>query len=1017
MIKRLGGISLALFVSVFWASDNLAAVHTTALEQVLAETNDADFVRVVMFLRDPVDFQELYSTAQTLRGEERRAYVAQQLKTRFERNGSELVKTLMAATRGEGVRRVRPLWVANGIACEVTPAFLRACEEQHPEIERVMHDRRFENTLDNEKDRWSPPAHLDYVAWGIADIGAVRVWEEFGIYGQGVIVGMMDSGIDLAHPDLATRIWINPGEDLNGNGIVDEGEYNGVDDNGNGYVDDFYGWNFDDDNDAVQDQHGHGTSTAGIVAGGWTLCDTIGVAPQAKLMVLRAYEWQSSCWLAMQYAIENGAHLISASVSFKFTECSTYRECPDPVVWRRINEMELAAGLVHVNSTGNESGAPGIPLSIPVPANCPPPWLSPAQQIQVGVSSIIAVSGYYSNGQYYTPSGRGPSGWSDEDLCFHASMPHCSGNNWPPQYDDYPYQHGTYTGLLKPEICAPAVARTLARLSGCREGFEGTSTAAPHIGGTVALMMSAAPGVSPEEVCRALKLTARDAGAPGEDSLFGAGKVDAYAAVAFLLDSLGEVTGLVTDSSTGLPLEEVRVTTSDSRAVFTGANGQYHLFVRPGENTIHFYRYGYEQASEIANVSGGGTVTLNKRLPVAETGTLQGTVYDSDLLPQAGVTVRILDTPLPSMETDESGSYETGIAEGIYQATASSASLEADTQTIVIAPSQTTIQDFYLEDSPRILPTGPDRYGYLAYDNVDSNGVPYDWLEINPAHGGPGTPMTIIEDYLTFIQLPFIFRFYGDSYDTVSVSENGFAVLGASIEGDFGHYPIPSTSGPGNLLAPFWVDFLADADGAAYVYYFDAAEHRFIIEWDSASFFAWPDRRATFEIILYDPEHYETETGDGPILFQYKRVDFDMYCTVGIENAAEDDGIQYLFNTVLDSHAAGIEPGRSIYFLPHLVSAEPVSAKLPDVFSLAPCYPNPFNPTTTFEWTMPRVAQVRLEIFDILGRHVATVVEGKWPAGLHRHTFDGRHLATGIYFARLRCDGTVVQSRKILLLK
>ncbi len=277
--------------------------------------------------------------------------------------------------------------------------------------------------------------------------------------------------------------------------------------------------------------------------------------------------------------------------------------------------------------------------------------------------------------------------------------------------------------------------------------------------------------------------------------------------------------------------------------------------------------------------------------------------------------------------------------------------------------------------------------------------------------------MTIIEDYFAIVPLPFPFHFYGDSYDAVSVTENGFVILGSSTEGDFAHYPIPSTSGPGKLLAPFWVDFNADADGAAYLYYFDAAQHRFIIEWDSASFYIWPDRRATFEVILYDPAFYETETGDGPVLFQYERADFVMYCTVGIENDDENDGLQYLFNTVLDSHAAGVAPGRSICFFPRLTPTGPTSAELPDAFFLAPCWPNPFNPTTTFEWTMPRSAQVHLEIFDILGRHVATVAEGKWSAGTHRVTFDGHHLATGIYFARLRCDGAIIQSRKILLLK
>jgi subtilisin family serine protease len=225
---------------------------------------------------------------------------------------------------------------------------LAVCEEQYPEIEWVMHDRVFENTLDETEKPWQPPAQLDYISWGVQDIGVIQVWETFGIYGQGVLVGMMDSGIDLTHPDLMNKVWINPGEDLNGNGEVDDEERNGIDDDGNGYIDDFHGWNFDGDDNDVMDNHGHGTSTAGIVAGGTSVCDTVGIAPEATLMPLIDHLYQSSMWLGMQYAIDKGVHLISMSVSFKFTECNpTYYECPDPVVWRHINEMELAAGLVN----------------------------------------------------------------------------------------------------------------------------------------------------------------------------------------------------------------------------------------------------------------------------------------------------------------------------------------------------------------------------------------------------------------------------------------------------------------------------------------------------------------------------------------------------------------------------------------------------------------------------------------------------------------------------------------------
>jgi len=68
-----------------------------------------------------------------------------------------------------------------------------------------------------------------------------------------VKVSIVDSGIDTAHYDLRDNLWINPGEDLNHNGIIELIEWNGVDNDGNGYPDDFYGWNFYFGNNNVQD--------------------------------------------------------------------------------------------------------------------------------------------------------------------------------------------------------------------------------------------------------------------------------------------------------------------------------------------------------------------------------------------------------------------------------------------------------------------------------------------------------------------------------------------------------------------------------------------------------------------------------------------------------------------------------------------------------------------------------------------------------------------------------------------
>lgn len=74
---------------------------------------------------------------------------------------------------------------------------------------------------------------------------------------------------------------------------------------------------------------------------------------------------------------------------------------------------------------------------------------------------------------------------------------------------------------------------------------------------------------------------------------------------------------------------------------------------------------------------------------------------------------------------------------------------------------------------------------------------------------------------------------------------------------------------------------------------------------------------------------------------------------------------------------------------------------LPAAFTLAPNYPNPFAEATTLRYTLPQAGPVRLEVFDLLGRQVAVVVDGVQPAGVHEVKLDGRNLSNGLYMVRL----------------
>jgi len=148
--------------------------------------------------------------------------------------------------------------------------------------------------------------------WSLDLINAPEVWNQ-NITGNGIVVAVVDSGVDYTHPDLDDNIWRNAGE-IAGNGI---------DDDRNGYIDDIRGWDFVSNDNNPMDLNGHGTHVAGAIAAERNDFGITGVAPNAKIMPVRVLPAFGSgepnnVAAGIRYAADNGANVINLSLGNEF---------------------------------------------------------------------------------------------------------------------------------------------------------------------------------------------------------------------------------------------------------------------------------------------------------------------------------------------------------------------------------------------------------------------------------------------------------------------------------------------------------------------------------------------------------------------------------------------------------------------------------------------------------------------------------------------------------------------------
>jgi len=123
----------------------------------------------------------------------------------------------------------------------------------------------------------------------------------------------------------------------------------------------------------------------------------------------------------------------------------------------------------------------------------------------------------------------------------------------------------------------------------------------------------------------------------------------------------------------------------------------------------------------------------------------------------------------------------------------------------------------------------------------------------------------------------------------------------------------------------------------------------------------------------------------------------------------------YQFDVVGDPQSIVFDPGNWI-LKNNTVVTEVEDVVQPFNYSLQQNYPNPFNPSTTIEYSIPQSGLVTLKVFNVLGKEVATLVNGQNDAGNHKVEFNASALNSGVYFYKIE-SGNFVDTKKMILLK
>ncbi len=994
------------------------------VRELIANADDNDFLPVVVLMAERQEIAKIRDMVQGIPRSQRAPIVWEELSVFAENSQASLMEVLFWEMDRGRVQDVRSLIASNGISMKAQPAV----------IEMIAARSDVYTILDDSEDFDLLPAtvnpgtdELDEIAWGVDRVNAPEVWED-GFTGEGVLIAVVDTGVNYNHLDLQDHLW-DGGDDFP-----------------------YHGWDFHNNDNNPIDDNAHGTHCAGTVCGDGTAGDQTGVAPDATLMCLKVLSGggsgsPSNVWAALDFTIEHEVDVISMSLGWIINSTTA----AERGTWRENFDATDAAGIVSAVAAGNERGWYPVPNNCRCPGNAPSPWRHPDETGEGSQGGVISVGATDASNGYASFSSQGPCTWQSV-----------------PGYEDWVYQ----PGLIRPDIAAPGVGINSCRHdnnSGYRDDYDGTSMATPHVAGVICLMFSKNMDLLTSEVDSILQVTAWDLGTAGKDTDYGAGIAQANDAVDAVYYATGYIEGVVTDANTEEVMEGVIVTASRGRVDTTDVNGYYNFEIPIGPNSVFVNLPPYTpfQVDSVIVDSAETTVqdiALTVGLFATDPEELQITMVDT--------------TETHTLSISNSGSAPMDVELKIFPV------IGEETDDFMDELFALSVSDSTGDNRLNGFVYGNGEF-FIAGSNNTSNpnyiyrfGIDGEYLGsfVQPHSDDPGASSAGYRDLAfdgTYL--------YGSFTSDISVIDPETGEEVRVIDGPYN--PNRAITYDPNLEA-LWVaeygrDIIAlDIETGEEITRIESELRAHAMTWYSAD----PDDMPLYILVQQSTngtqrELYKADPETGEIVFvqdlpleDERAVNgisvinvWETYYTVLTGMHDQSGGADrivgweldlYVGWAVLDHDQFTVEPGESedvdIYFdaselenqatyeayirAQHNTAEEESqiditvtvdidaidgdgASELPLEYSLEAPYPNPFNATTHLRFSLPEQGHITLAVYDVLGRMVTELYNGEMDAGRYNVSFDAQQLASGPYFVRMSTESGFTRTAKLILLK